>query len=111
MTEPRQQLTPDLVGLAIQHGMLDDSLDALRDIIARRKELLAKEKAHSLLPGETFLATNISPKKLNGVTFRFIEWDGGWLRCEFHNQWERPSNYSRIIKLRESHVGTILGRS
>lgn len=107
MHNDANKLTPELVSYAIQSGMLDIGLDALDEGIRRRKELLAKEKAHKLLPGHQFLAKDISPKKLNGVEFRFLGWDDSWLRCEFVNLFEKPDRYSSRIKLRESHVGTI----
>lgn len=107
MHDDANKLTPELVSIAIQAGYLDIGLDALADGIRRRKELLAKEKAHKLLPGMQFLAKDISPKKFNGVEFRFRGFEGNWLLCEFVHPFEKPDNYSSKIKLRESHVGTI----
>lgn len=110
MNDNLTKLTPELVSMAISSGMLDESLGAFEEVFRRRRELLAKEKAHALLPGTQFLATNITPKKLSGIEFRFLGWDGKWLRCEFVNSFERPANRARVQLFRELHVGTITKR-
>jgi hypothetical protein len=114
-----QRLTPELVAVAINGGMLDASLDALRECIRTRQEVIAKNKAGSMLPGDRFLTQNISPRKWEGVE---VEWTGRrdgrvWLVCEIvHDQDARKvQNYSlpgevpvlfKQVKLRESHIGT-----
>lgn len=93
-------LTPDLVSLAIEHGMLDSALPALADVIRSRQEVLDNQKRYSLTRGDRFIIKNCSPKKWNGQQVTFVENDGMWLVCRSHT--------GSTIRLRTTHVGTIL---
>lgn len=110
------RLTPELVVMAIQAGMLDDSLPALQDVIRKRKEVVADHKAATLTPGTRFLVKDIRPKKYEGLTVTFVKYEGMWLVCHMDDIDTRrinnmspsyPTELFRTIKLRTSHVGTI----
>jgi hypothetical protein len=104
MNDTQQRLTPELVVMAIQGGMLDASLDALKDVVNLRREVLDVQAANALRKDDTFLIKDCSPKKWNGQQVRFTgERDGIWLVCV-------TTSGGRQIRLRKSHVGTIMSR-
>lgn len=100
MNDATPTLTPELIGMAIQTGMLDASLPALKAAIDSRQSILDKRAAGSLNRDDEFLIKNCSPKKWNGELVRFIEHDGMWLKC-------RVVRTGEPVSLRASHVGTI----
>lgn len=100
----QQKLTPELVVMAIEAGMLDDSLLAIEASLDNRKEILSKRAAGNLDTGDRFLVTNCRPKKWNGVEVEFIKHDGIWLVCKvIYPTAGMPSQ----VRLRSSHVGPI----
>jgi len=113
----KQQLTPDLVVMAIQGGMMDDALTFIEDAVRSRREVKAVNVAGSLLPGDRFLVTNCSPKKWNGVEVEFTgKREGIWLVTRIvhdldvmrlHNCSEQYITFFREQKFRTSHVGVL----
>lgn len=109
MTTPDPRLDGNLIHLAIQNGLCDDSLDMLIESARGRQRLLADRKAVMLEPGDRFYVTNISPKKLSGTLVEFKGRDkDGWLICEIisyvdANRYRRGSE----LLLRNTHVGTV----
>jgi hypothetical protein len=95
------RLTPELVSMAIEGGMLDDSLTGLREVLNTRLDLIDRRTAASLEPGDRFYVKNCKPKKWNGVIVQFQKHDGMWLVCE-------AEPYGHVMRFRTSHVGTIL---
>ena len=93
------KLTPELVAMAIETGMLDANLPALKNIIDVRIEILDKRAAASLNPGDQFRVKDCRPKKWEGELVTFRKHDGIWLECEH--------GVGKIIRLRPSHVGTV----
>lgn len=98
----QNQLTPELVVMAIEAGMLDDSLQAIEATLDARKEIIQKRKAAALNKGDEFIIVNCSPKKWVGERVTFDKHDGMWLVCKYEG---------RNIRLRASHVGTIMSRA
>ncbi len=103
-----QKLTPDLVVMAIESGMLDQSLLAIEASVAVRKEILTKRIAANLNAGDRFLIKDCRPKYWNGEEVEFIKHDGIWLVCEVLYP---TQGMSRSVRLRSSHVGTIMPRA
>lgn len=103
------QLTPELALMAIRQGLLDDNLEQVLDEARARRDLVAARKAVHLEAGDEFYIVNISPKKLDGERVRFVKHDGQWLVCRLVSPFP-PRGYSReqVIKLRHSHVGTVV---
>jgi hypothetical protein len=111
-----QKLTPELVVMAISGGLLDVSLDAMQASIRARKEILAKTKVSSMMPGDRFYLTNISPKYLADLEVEYEGRDGMWLQVYIVNDREFDSlnrhhasggrRWLRNLKVRESQVGT-----
>src|SRR6478735_5550219 len=82
--ETEKKLTPELVLMAITSGMLDDSLDALKEVIRSRKDILNVRKSASLEPGDTFITQNVRPKKWEGLIVEFVRHEGIWLVCRLN---------------------------
>lgn len=93
-------LTPELIAMAIDTGMLDAALPALRESVRKRLDIIEKRKAGELNKGDEFLIKDCSPKKWNGELVRFEEHDGMWLVCTVVVTGKK-------LNLRTSHVGTI----
>lgn len=93
-------LTPELIAMAVQTGMLDDSLPAFKEAINARLDIIQKRLASSLDPGDEFLVKDCLPKKWNGELVRFEKHDGIWLVCKVVHS-------GAPVRLRTSHVGTI----
>lgn len=115
MSQEAKHLTPELVLMAITGGLLDNSLDAIRETVRTRREVLAKNKAGSMLPGDRFYIKDITPAKWDGLEVTYLGREGRvWLKCRLSKEdtmrlmncdeylWE----HFNIVKLRESHVGT-----
>lgn len=100
------KLTPELVSMAIENGMLDASLPALRSVLNVREEVLNKRAAGNLNPGDQFTIKDCSPKKYNGVRVEFVKHDGMWLVCRVTSQYAQH-HLGSSIRLRASHVGTV----
>lgn len=103
MTDTR--LTPELVAMAIEAGMLDASLPALRSVIDVRLDILEKRAAASLNPGDQFIVKDCRPKKWEGRRVMFVKHDGMWLECRLVAFSGQPLGDK--IRLRASHVGTV----
>lgn len=101
------KLTPDLVVMAIETGMLDDSLPALRSVIDERLVIVQRRRAASLAKGDRFYIKDCSPKKWNDVEATFDRVDGQWLVCTIHDYDAARLKASKTVRLRESHVGHI----
>lgn len=95
-----QKLTPELVSMAIESGILDDSLPALKEVLNARRDVLNARKAGSLNKGDQFNIKDCSPKKWNGVLVEFVKHEGIWLVCTV------VADRNRTIRLRDCHVGT-----
>lgn len=101
------RLTPELVVMAIESGMLDNSLSAIEATLDTRKEILNRRAAASLNTGDHFLIKDCRPKYWNGEEVEFLKRDGMWLKCKVLN----PRIVERTVRIRESHVGTIMSRA
>lgn len=121
MTEQQTPtLTPELVVMAVQAGMLDASLPALRDVIRERQSVIAVRKAYELTPGERFIVKDVRPKKWEGLTVTFVRHEGMWLVVHLDEADARRIHNIGMhltgaalrpfleLKLRHSHVGTIM---
>lgn len=101
------QLTPDLVLMAINEGLMDEALDSIGTAVHNRRRFLAASKATMLKPGDTFYLVNISPKYLTGCRVKFRERDGMWLVCEMMEHASGKFPIGSVIRCRDSHVGTV----
>jgi hypothetical protein len=117
MNDSASKLTPELVLMAINGGLLDPALDNIKEAIRIRREVIAKNKAGSMIPGDRFFIKDCSPKKWNGIEVTYKSRDGMWLVCDIThpgdarslNRYGLPGDVPqafREIKLRETHVGT-----
>lgn len=104
-TQPK--LTTDLVVMAIQTGMLDTGLEAIRLSVIARDELLEMRTAASLNLDDRFLIKDVRPKKWEGVEVRFTGRENSWLVCEIFHDYDRSALQQRVVRLKNSHVGTI----
>jgi hypothetical protein len=113
MSETQNRLTPDLVVMAVETGMLDQSLPALRDVIATRLEIIERRTASQLNVGDRFFIKDCRPKYWNDLEVEFIKYDGQWLVCKIFHDYDRTMLQRRRgigngqIRLRTSHVGDI----
>lgn len=115
--EPQQKLTPELVIMAVQAGMLDSALPHIKEAVRLRTEVLNVTAANSLIAGDRFTITNCSPKKWNDVLVEFTgKRDGIWLVCKIvHDQDVRIIkkcdqylvDFFREVRLRSCHVSEI----
>ena len=120
MNDAPPTLTPQLVVMAIESGMLDDSIDAIQAVLSARKDTVRQRKADHLVPGDQFIVVNVRPKKWEGLTVTFKRREGIWLvvdlsiedACRLHNAdrayVEAAGSIFREVKLRNSHVGTVV---
>jgi len=117
------RLTPELVLMAVQHGMLDDSLDVIRTAISDRLKVIADAAATSLMPGDKFTIHNISPKKYDGLMVEFTgKREGIWLHCllstadasrvnNIDRAYVEAHQSFRLVKLRTTHVNVIFRKA
>lgn len=105
---PEPQLDPEIFRMAVTEGMIDDHLDNLAHVIRLRKEYLAANRAAALVSGQYFYLRNIVPKNMSGEQVEFVRRDGMWLVCKVSSTGTTRFPRGATIRLRESHVGTIV---
>lgn len=75
------ELSPELVMLAVGHGLLDDGLDEIYKSIERRRRAIAAGRASQLLIGDKFYITKITPKAFDGLRARVVGFKGTGIEC------------------------------
>ena len=106
-----KRLTPELIVFAIQTGLMDESLVAIKAALEARIELVEMRAAANLNLNDRFLVKDCRPKKWNGVEVRFTGREGIWLVCEVFHEYDRSALKARVIRLRTGHVGTVTHRA
>lgn len=104
----KPRLTGDLVTMALENGLLDESIPAIQLVLDHRKEYLQNRKVAALVSGDRFYVQNCSPKKWIDELVEFRYRDGIRIVTHLTEEQQRRLKCGRVANFRVSHVGYVL---